>query len=234
MHQSPNNRRAWLKQMSALGVMLPAGMSGLIQDVLAAGEASMASGIISATGNVMVNGKRVNAGAALKLGDRISTGEGKRSKAVVVIDKDAFLLRADTRVEFLAGSKPGALESVVLTAGKLLSVFAKRPTGERVNIRAQSATIGIRGTGCYLEIYPKRTYFCLCYGESSIEGGGMDAPRIINTRRHEQPVWLDESTDLMRIEPTEFGNHADSELIMLEKLTGRKPLFMSTEQKNSY
>jgi ribosomal 50S subunit-recycling heat shock protein len=237
MKNETESRREWLRRVVALGALAPAGISGLIQEALAKDamhNMPIANGISSLSGSVTVNGKFAKVGTLLKTGDRIATSEGKGSYAVVVIGKDAFLLRENTSVVFKESEKPGTLETVLLNTGKLLAVFAKRPPNERVSIRAQGATIGIRGTGCYLEIHPKRTYFCLCYGEASIEGGGMDKARIVSTQHHEQPVWLDESTNLMRVEDTTFGNHTDAELIMLEKLTGREPPFVAAGLAGQY
>jgi hypothetical protein len=233
-----NHRRAWLKHVAALstsGALGGAGILGLIQEALAKGDVPAMSGITSLTGNVTVNELPAKIGTILKPGDRIATSDAKGANAVVVIGRDAYLLRENTSVLFQESKdKPGTLEGVLLKTGKLLSVFAKRPAGESVNIRAQSATIGIRGTGCYIEIHPKRTYFCLCYGEASIDGPGMDKPTTYATTHHENPVWLDESSNAMRVEGTKFGSHTDAELIMLEKLIGREPPFVAMGLTGKY
>ena len=151
---------------------------------------------------------------------------GRNSTAVVVIGKDAYLLRENTSIIFEQSlDDPGVLGGIVISAGRLLSVFGKR-AGAGITLRAQSATIGIRGTGCYIEIYPRRTYFCLCYGEASISGGGMAASKTISTTHHENPLWLDESGSTMTVENGPFLNHSDAELILLEQLTGREPPFV--------
>jgi hypothetical protein len=101
-------------------------------------------------------------------------------------------------------------------------VFAKKP----VAIQAASASIGIRGTGCYLEVEPASVYFCLCYGEALIEGPGMANAKLVKTTHHEQPLVLRDDGGIMRVEPGPFQNHSDAELIMLEALVGREPPFM--------
>ena len=217
-------RRRRLLQLAALGTLGPAGISGLIQDALAKGDLPAIVGINSLSGTATVNGVAAKAGTLVKPGDKVATG--RDSTAIVVIGKDAYLLRANTSVIFEASrDNPGVLGTIAISAGKLLSVFAKR-TDAGISLRAQAATIGIRGTGCYLEIHPGRTYFCLCYGEASISGGGMAAAATIRTTHHENPVWLDESGTTMTVEKTGFVNHSDEELIMLEKLTGREPPFV--------
>ena len=150
----------------------------------------------------------------------------------MVIGNDAYLLREDTTIIFQAAKKNMAvgaaevLESLLIASGKVLSVFGKRAPTQPLMLRAQSATIGIRGTGCYVEVYERRTYFCLCYGEATIDSAGMST-QTIRTTHHEQPMWLDESGGTTRMEKAAFGNHADAELILLEKLTGREPPFVA-------
>ncbi len=220
------SRRAWLSQVAALSVV------SMIQDTLANGDVPVMRGIQSIQGTVTVNGVMAKVGTMVKVGDRISTSANKGSSAVIVIGNDAYMLREDTTIIFQASKKNMAvgavevLESLLIASGKVLSVFAKRPPDQPVMLRARSATIGIRGTGCYVEVYERRTYFCLCYGEASVEGAGMTTQNI-RTTHHEQPMWIDESGGKARMEKAEFGNHTDAELILLEKLTGREPPFVA-------
>ena len=223
-NESGRSPRRTLLKLAALGVFGSAGISGLIQEALASGDLPTADGINSLTGSATVNGVAAKIGMLVKPGDTVATARG--STAVVVIGKDAYLLRENSRIIFEPSrDDAGALDGIIISAGKLLSVFGKR-AGSGVRLRAQSATIGIRGTGCYVEIYPGRTYFCLCYGEAIISGGGMATNKTINTTHHENPLWLDESGSSMTVENGPFLNHADEELIMLEKITGREPPFV--------
>jgi hypothetical protein len=100
-------------------------------------------------------------------------------------------------------------------------VFSKKP----VSIRASLATIGIRGTGAYLEVEPDGVYFCLCYGEAVVSGPNM-ADKLVKTTHHESPLLLNTHAPAMTAEPGPFRNHTDAELIMLEALVGREPPFM--------
>jgi hypothetical protein len=220
------SRRAWLSQVAALSV------ASMIQDALANGDTPVMRGIQSVQGTVTVNGVMAKVGTMVKVGDRISTSANKGSSAVIVIGNDAYMLREDTTIIFQASKKNMAvgaaevLESLLIASGKVLSVFGKRPPTQPVMLRAQSATIGIRGTGCYVEVYDRRTYFCLCYGEATIDCAGLST-QTIRTTHHEQPMWLDESGGTARMEKAAFGNHADAELVLLEKLTGREPPFVA-------
>ena len=218
-------RRARLKQLAALGLLGPAGISGFIQEVLAKGDVPVVNGINSLSGSVTVNGSPAKAGTPLKAGDKVSTANA--STAVLVLGKDGFLLRDSTTVTFQESkTKPGLVKSVLVTTGKILAVFAKRTDGG-LTVGVPHATVGIRGTGCYLEIHEGRSYFCLCYGEAGVDGVGMAQTKIIKTTHHESPVWLDDRGGVMKIEKAGFVNHNDDELIMLEKLHGRAPPFVA-------
>lgn len=226
-------RRVWLSQVAALSV------ASMIQDALANGDTPVMRGIQSIQGTVTVNGVIAKVGTMVKVGDRISTSVNKGSSAVIVIGNDAYMLREDTTITLQANKKnmavgaAEALESLLIASGKVLSVFGKRPPTQPVTLRVRSATIGIRGTGCYVEVYDRRTYFCLCYGEATVDGAGMSTQNI-RTTHHEQPMWLDESGGSTRMEKADFGNHADAELILLEKLTGREPPFVALGLTGKY
>jgi FecR protein len=217
-------RRRRLKQLAALGLLGPAGISGLIQEALAKGDLPAISGVNSLSGSATVNGQAAKVGTPVKPGDKVTTSNG--SQAVVVVGKDAYLLRDRTTIVFEESkSKPGVIENVLVATGKVLSVFDKR-SDKGVSIRLPTATVGIRGTGCYIEVHEGRSYFCLCYGEAAVEGPGMPNAAIIKTTHHENPVWLYDSGGIMKVEKAGFVNHNDDELIMLEKLNGREPPFV--------
>ena len=229
---SRQSRRTYLKQLATFGLLGPAGISGLIQDALAKGDLPAISGVNTLSGNATVNGQPAKVGTAVKPGDKVTTDKG--SYAVIVVGKDAFLLRDSTSVVFeQSKDKPGVLDNVLIATGKVLSVFNKRAE-KGVGIRAANATIGIRGTGCYIEVRESRTYFCLCYGEAAIDGAGMAQSKIIKTIHHESPVWLDDRGGVMKVESAGFVNHNDDELIMLEKLTGREPPFVKMGMTGKY
>ena len=211
-----NARRDVLRALGTLGA---AGVSGLIREVLAAGD--LPPGLHRLDGRATINGTPAKAGAKVSMGDRIATGPA--STAVVVLKGDAFLLRADTVIEIKG--REGVLSELLIASGKVLSVFAKKP----VTVKASTASIGIRGTGAYLEVEPATVYFCLCYGEAVIEGPAM-APKTVVTTHHEQPLILTTTTPAMAAKPGPFQNHSDDELIMLEALVGREPPFMKDGQ----
>lgn len=209
-------RRRWMQWMGALGA---AGVSTHLAEALAAGD--LPPGLHRIEGTATVNARAAKAGSPVILGDRIATGP--RSQAVVVLKGDAFLMRADTTIE-VRGNQ-GVLSELLIAGGKVLSVFAKKP----VAVRAATASIGIRGTGAYIEVEPKSVYFCLCYGEAVIDGPNMQS-KVVKTTHHEQPLMLLDNGGIMRAEPGPFLNHTDAELEMLEALVGREPPFTKGAQ----
>ena len=209
-------RRELLRMIGALGA---AGVSGWIRDALCAGD--VPPSLHRLDGSATVNGRSAKAGAQVGLGDRIATGPD--SQAVVVLKGDAFLMRSQTIIE--VRGREGVLTELLVASGRVLSVFAKKP----VALKAANATIGIRGTGAYLEVEPRSVYFCLCYGEALVEGPGMSS-KWVATTHHEQPLMLRDEGGIMRAEPGPFLNHTDAELTMLESLVGREPPFMKGGQ----
>ncbi len=211
---SPRERA---RRRALLRVIAAGGATALVARALANGDRPVAQGVVRLDGAMTVRGRPAAVGTPVGIGDRIATGP--RSQAAVVVGRDAFLLRADTVVE-LQGRD--TLSHLLVATGRVLSVFSKKP----VSIKASTATIGIRGTGAYLEVEPASVYFCLCYGEAVLEAPGMAAPREIRTTHHEQPLLLHAADGAMRAEAGVFRNHTDAELILLESLVGREPPFV--------
>jgi hypothetical protein len=223
MNRIAVSRRDVLR-LAALGALSP---TAWISSALAKGDLPTVQGIHDASGSVTVNARSAQRGVPVKLGDRVATGD--KSQAVVVIGKDAFLLRSNTNVVFEAEpQRTGVLAAVVIATGKLLSVYAKRTAGEAgVTLRAPNATIGIRGTGAYVEAHDARSYLCLCYGEAAVGGPAVANPALIKTTHHENPVWIEERGGVLKVEKAPMLEHTDEELILLEKLTGREPPFVA-------
>lgn len=207
------NRRDLMRYLAAGG---GGALANLVSQALAKGD--VPPGVNQLEGIATVNGRAAKVGTPVTLGDRVATARG--SQAVIVVGKDAFLLRAQTTIE-VSGSQ-GVLKDLLVSTGKVLSVFSQKP----VAIKAATASIGIRGTGAYIEVNPDSVYFCLCYGEALVEGPGMAGAKLVRTTHHEQPLLLRDDGGVMRVEPGPFQNHTDAELILLEALCGREPPFM--------
>ena len=212
------NRRQLFKLIAAAG-LAPA----LIRQALAKGQIPIQPGLQSLKGTVTVNGKAAKEGQLLAPGDRIVTGPA--SEATYVIGQDAFLQRADSEVAF---PMDGAAFFRLIT-GRLLSVFGK---GDK-RLVVPTATIGIRGTACYIESDAMKTYFCLCYGEAEVVPAVAPQEReVIRTQHHDHPIYIHgDATMPTSMVPATVINHTDAELILLENLVGRLPPFYGKGMK---
>jgi hypothetical protein len=205
-------RRAWLQGAAALL---------LVRDALAAG--SVEEGIYRVRGEARVNGALARKGAPVRPGDTVATSAG--GEVVFVINRDAFLLRANSRLE--VGS--AAADVFRIVTGALLSVFQP---GERKTLRTATATIGIRGTGIYVEGAADRTYACTCYGEAELVPNDEPAAReTVRTRHHDQPRYIMAKGAPQMIMRAPVVNHTDAELILLESLVGRQVPFDPSQYK---
>jgi len=217
-----NLRRTLLKALAAAGLFGPAGISGLIGNALAKGNAPVAPGLHKLRGQVTVNSKPASEGQLIGPGDTVVTGPG--SEAIYVIGQDAFLQREGSTVSFGADIAQNLMR---VLSGKILSVFGK---GART-IRTSTATIGIRGTGCYIEDEGSgtaaRTYFCLCYGGVELTPTAAPQEReSYNTTHHDKPMYVYNDMKMPKMMvPAGVINHSDDELKLLESLVGRWPPF---------
>ena len=174
-------RRKWLlRTVASLGI---SALPGAVRHALAMGERPAAPGLYRVEGDVRVNGRPAAAGQLVRPGEVIETGA--RSQAVFVVGRDAYLLRAGSRLETVG--REMLIDTLRVVTGKLLSVLG--PGARR--IETPSATIGIRGTGIYVEAEPERTYVCTCYGSADIQAN--DKPEVretVDTKHHEQPRYV--------------------------------------------
>ena len=201
-NNDPAARRRFVAHALAAGALVPGGIVGLIGRALAEGEVK-AAGISRFRGEVLVNGQQAKRGTPIRPGDTVSTGGG--SYATFVVAQDAFLLRGSSRLE-LSGDGIAVTVARVIT-GKLLSVFSKGP---RRQIAGSTATIGIRGTGGYIEVSPERNYFCLCYGEAEIVPvADAKVAEVVKTVHHDSPRFIYPAGVPKLIERAPVINHKD-------------------------
>lgn len=198
-----------------LQVLAAAGVAGALREALAAGAPQ---GMRSVRGNVTVNGRPASVGQEVLPGDKVATGP--EAEAIYVIGSDAFLQRGNSLVAFGADA---AREFMRVVSGRILSVFGR---GDK-RIVTNTATIGIRGTACYIEDQGTRSYFCLCYGEAEVVPSAAPQEReLIRTRHHDHPIYIHADAGMpTSMVPAEVINHTDAELRMLEALVGRVPPF---------
>ena len=210
-------RRAWLHGAAAAAIAA----SGMLQLRAALAAGTLPPGIAQIKGDVRINGKPAERGQRVNAGDVIVTGKG--AELVFVSEKDAFLVRADSRVEYGSAATKGVATALRVVTGALLSVFE---SGRRRQINTATATIGIRGTAIYIETEARRTYACTCYGEAVLTPvDDPTAAETVRTKRHDQPRYIYGKGMPRMLEAAPVINHTDAELQMLETLVGRKVPF---------
>jgi hypothetical protein len=229
-------RREFLVQALTIGAFAASGACGLL---LPQAQASVfgkrprqvpeGKSFFTLEGDVRVNGEKATENTVVQVNDTVQTGS--KSQAIFVVGKDAFILRSNSELKLTGAG--ALLSNMRLVTGKLLSVFGKRGKKEsRLALTSPTATIGIRGTGVYMESEPDLTYFCTCYGVvemSSTED--PDSRETIAAQRHDAPRYiLAEGEAGKRIRPAPMINHEDIELLLIEELVGRTPPFKITDE----
>jgi len=207
------------------------------------------------TGEAMVNGKPAAMDTKINPGDTVQTG--KESELIFIVNTHSMILRADSHLiieaeqqksaaivaeeqkakEVKAEEKNAESNGNVVTAtaslligglrmltGKLLTVSRN----SHMNVRTATATIGIRGTGFYVEADPELTYFCTCYGKTEVQASeDPDSNTTVVSKHHDRPLYiLKDQGQGKNILGAPFVNHTDQELTLIEALVGRTPPFL--------
>ncbi|MEK7811200.1 MAG: hypothetical protein AAB278_05225 [Pseudomonadota bacterium] len=216
-------RRQFLQVLSAglLWTLIPASASALE-------VGAVTKSVFRLKGRAWVNGNPVDMNTVIKPNDIVKTSRG--SELVFVVGDHVMLLRGSSHLviephqdNVIGGFLIGGLR---LFAGKLLSV--SRNKGLRIS--TPTATIGIRGTGVYLEAGPEKTYFCTCYGEVDVQAvNDPDSKETLVSAHHDKPLYIygkgQPGQNIHPIPRLPVPNHTDEELIMAEALVGRVPPF---------
>lgn len=194
-------------------------LSGLLRPVLALGTHPVTPGFHWIRGDVRVNGQTAREGERIAAG--ATTATGSDAEAIYVIGDNAFLQRGSTTVHFALDATADFMR---VLSGRILSVFGH---GDK-RLTVTTASIGIRGTACYIEDERTRTYFCLCYGEAEVVPSAAPQEReIIRTEHHDHPIYINSDPGMPKsMVPAAVINHTDAELTLLESLVGRVPPFL--------
>lgn len=205
--QSPRRRQALL--MGALIAALPAVALGQV-----------VSEVHELRGTVRVNGELVTYRTRFKPGDHIVCGND--GYLVFIHGDDAFMLRS--RSELMIGPRADDAQRMGLfnlVTGALGAVF-RRKSGFR-QVKTQLATIGIRGTGMYVETRGDGTYFCTCWGTVELQANDNPGEREqIESRNHTPRLIRANAIDGRRFKPAAFETHTNEEMDILEKCVGRR------------
>ncbi len=203
--------------MTPFGVLRPAWWGGS-PDKLADNKS-----IFTLNGDVTVNSRKANLETRISAGDVVATG--KSSEIVFVVGSDSFILRSNSLME-IEGSN-FFVNTMRLLSGAVLSVFGERKNGQGLTMSSATATIGIRGTGVYMEAEPDLTYLCTCYGRVKLASSAdpNDAETVV-AEHHDAPKYItNKASKGTRIQPAPFINHTDIELKLLEAIVGREVPF---------
>ena len=202
--------------ISATGLLQPAYALSSLPDRLPEGQS-----VYRLSGDVRVNGKPADLKTQIDANANVQTG--KNSQIIFVVSSEAFILRSESELQ-LSGSG-FYLETMRVISGAILGVFGKREAPRRAI--TTTATIGIRGTGIYIEAELDRTYACTCYGHTRISANSD--PNVVEdivTKHHDKPVYILHSSSHQKlIVPAPVINHADAELSLVESLVGRETPF---------
>ena len=178
------------------------------------------SGIIhELEGDVFINKRVATLTSSIQAGDRLSVAYGGR--LVFSMGEDSYLLQEGTSLE-VASKDNKIVSGLRLLTGGLLSVFGQRNATTR--IYTHTATIGIRGTGVYLNSQPDSLYFCTCYGKTDLHLGHNHNEHIESTHHNAFNI-TGKSQRSMAMTATEVTGHTDDDLRLLERYSGRKPPF---------
>ena len=181
--------------------------------------------IYGLSGQVTVNDKEATLATPIKPGDTVQTAQN--SEIVFVVSTHSMILRGDSKlvIEKPANSTESLLiGGLRMLSGKLLSVSRN----SSMQISSSTATIGIRGTGFYIESDPERTYFCACYGATEVQAtADPSSKELIAAQHHDRPVYIvTDGGAGNNIRNAPFVNHTDQELALIETLVGRRTPFV--------
>ena len=219
-------RRLLVKALAAGLFSGTAGIREAIAQALGSRPAPLPPGksIYRIEGQVLVDGKPATPDTQIAASSTIQTG--KDSEVVYAVGQTAHLQRSDSQVTLETKEADSIIVSGVrLLTGKILSVF---PSGRPVRMTTRNASIGIRGTGTYMESDPEQTYFCTCYGTADIASASDPTSReTVVSRHHDRPLYiLTGQQPGQNLRDAPFIDHTDQELMLIEALVGRTPPFV--------
>ncbi len=226
--EADDPRRRTLIQMLAAGLFgTGSAASNLaLAQILGSPPSKLPPGksIYRISGDVTVNGQKANLETRIGGGSTIQTG--RDSELVYAVGESAYIARPNTQIVVeTSAAEASIVTGLRLLAGKLLSVF---PSRRPVQLQTKTASIGIRGTGVYLESDPDQTYFCTCYGVADVSA--LDDPtskETVAAKHHDRPLYIVAGEPAGRkIRNAPFINHTDQELMLIETLVGRQPPFV--------
>jgi hypothetical protein len=219
-------RRLLMEAIAAALFSTAMGSRNAAAQVLGSRPAPLPKGksIYRIEGQVMVDGQPATPDTQIAANSTVQTG--KDSEVIYAVGETAHLQRSESQVTMETQEAHSMVVSGLrVLTGKILSVF---PTGKAVRMTTRNASIGIRGTGVYMESDPEQTYFCTCYGTADIASTSDPSSReTVVSRHHNRPLYIvtgEQPGQNIRLAP--FIDHTDQELMLIEALVGRTPPFV--------
>jgi hypothetical protein len=225
LHPDDENRREYLVKLLTMSALTATPMGVLHAAWWGSTPKKMADdkSIFSLEGDVRVNGQRADLATQIKGGDVVSTQ--RDSEVIFAVGGDSFVLRSSSEMEIGGGGF--FVDTLRMLTGSVLSVFGKRSGQQQLTMSSSTATIGIRGTGVYMESEPGLTYLCTCYGQVGLySSDDLNDSELITATHHDAPKYItDKKVRGTSIRPAPFKNHTDAELKILESIVGREVPF---------
>ena len=219
-------RRLLMEVLAAALLSAAFGSRNVAAQVLGSRPAPLPKGksIYRLEGQVLVDGQPATPNTQIAANSTVETG--KDGEVIYAVGETAHLQRSESQVTMeTKESHSMVVSGLRVLTGKILSVF---PTGRAVRMTTKNASIGIRGTGVYMESDPEQTYFCTCYGTADIASTSDPTSReTVVSRHHDRPLYIltgEGPGRNIRLAP--FIDHTDQELMLIEALVGRTPPFV--------
>jgi hypothetical protein len=201
------NRRRFVTSSAALG-------AGALLPLPAAAQAQWGT-VHELAGRVLLNGRPMTRNSAIQPGQTITTeGDGH---IWFTLAGDAFFLRPGSELRLSPSVRDSVIDALRLITGALGATFRR---GAERSVIAQTVTIGIRGTGIYVQTAPEATYVCTCFGTTELSSlSGADATRVSAT--HHSGRMIQRGDTRIRDAEMSLMPHTDEEMSRLERLAGR-------------
>ena len=230
LHPEDERRRRCLQQLLTVGALTMAPIASIQASLLKASwwgsspeKLDDDKSIFSLDGEVRVNDQQADLSTRIRTGDTVKTG--RDSEVVFAVGSDSFILRSNTQMEIEGSSF--FVSALRLLTGSMLSVFGTRNSNQQLTVNSATATMGIRGTGIYMEAEPDLTYLCTCYGHVAVAStADANDEEIIVAEHHDAPKYIsNQASKGTHIRPAPFKNHTDAELKVIEAIVGREVPF---------
>jgi len=219
-------RRLLMEVLAAALFSTAIGSRNVAAQVLGSRPAPLPKGksIYRIEGQVLVDGQPATLDTRIAANSTVQTG--KDGEVIYAVGETAHLQRSESQVTMETKEANSVVVSGLrVLTGRILSVF---PSGKPVRMTTRNASIGIRGTGVYMESDPEQTYFCTCYGTADIASASDPTSReTVVSSHHDRPLYIltgEQPGRNIRLAP--FINHTDQELMLIEALVGRTPPFV--------